>query len=94
MTLINSNRVITELVQILTSGPDSRWAAIRQLYANMIITAEHHVYVQSPYFILDASVAEALRSAAMSGIDVKVMISAKPSGNRWPDWLGTLILET
>src|SRR5207248_8294641 len=30
-------------VQLLTSGPDSRWAAIRQLYANMIITAEHHV---------------------------------------------------
>ncbi len=75
-------------VQILTSGPDSRWAAIRQLYANMIITAEHHVYLQSPYFILDASIAEALRSAAMSGLDVKVMISARPSGNRWPDWAG------
>ena len=75
-------------VQILTSGPDSRWAAIRQLYANMIITAEDHVYLQSPFFILDPSLAEALRSAAMSGVDVKVMISARPSGNRWPDWAG------
>ena len=75
-------------VQILTSGPDSRWAAIRQLYANMIITAEDHVYLQSPYFILDASIAEALRSAAMSGVDVQVMISARASGNRWPDWAG------
>jgi cardiolipin synthase A/B len=75
-------------VQILTSGPDSRWAAIRQLYANMIITAEDHVYLQSPYFILDASIAEALRSAAMSGVDVKVMISARPSGDPWPDWAG------
>ena len=55
-------------VQILTSGPDSRWAAIRQLYSNMIVTAEEHVYLQSPYFILDASIAEALRSAAMSGV--------------------------
>ena len=54
-------------VQILTSGPDSRWAAIRQLYANMIISAEHHVYLQSPYFILDASIAEALRSASQYG---------------------------
>jgi cardiolipin synthase A/B len=75
-------------VQILTSGPDSRWAAIRQLYANMIITAEDHVYLQSPYFILDPSIAEALRSAAMSGVDVKVMISARPSGDPWPDWAG------
>src|SRR5207248_3993869 len=75
-------------VQLLTSGPDSRWAAIRQLYANMIISAEQHVYLQSPYFILDGSIAEALRSAAMSGVDVKVMISARPSGNRWPDWAG------
>jgi cardiolipin synthase A/B len=75
-------------VQILTSGPDSRWAAIRQLYANMITTAEDHVYLQSPYFILDTSIAEALRSAAMSGIDVKVMISARPSGDPWPDWAG------
>lgn len=86
-------RVVEEIngnvpVQILTSGPDSRWAAIRQLYANMIITAEHHVYLQSPYFILDATIAEALRSAAMSGIDVKVMISARPSGNPWPEWAG------
>src|SRR5438067_9554400 len=75
-------------VQILTSGPDSRWAAIRQLYANMINSAEHHVYLQSPYFILDGSIAEALRSAALSGVDVKVMISARPSGNQWPDWAG------
>jgi cardiolipin synthase A/B len=34
-------------VQILTSGPDSQWAAIRQLYFFMIVTAQRHVYVQS-----------------------------------------------
>ena len=35
-------------VQILTSGPDSQWAAIRQLYAFMIVSAQQHVYIQSP----------------------------------------------
>ena len=75
-------------VQILTSGPDSQWAAIRQLYSFMIVSAEQHVYIQSPYFILDASLAEALSTAAMSGIDVKVMLSARPSGNKLPDWAG------
>lgn len=75
-------------VQILTSGPDSQWAAIRQLYASMIISAQRHVYIQSPYFILDATLTEALARAAMSGVGVHVMLSARPSGNRLPDWAG------
>jgi cardiolipin synthase len=75
-------------VQILTSGPDSQWAAIRQLYAFMIISAQRHVYLQTPFFIPDASIAEALREAALAGVDVKVMVSARPSGNRLPDWAG------
>jgi cardiolipin synthase len=75
-------------VQILTSGPDSQWAAIRQLYSFMIVSAQRHVFLQSPYFILDASIEDALKSAALSGIDVKVMLSARPSGNRLPDWAG------
>ncbi|WP_119460986.1 cardiolipin synthase [Rhodospirillaceae bacterium SYSU D60014] len=75
-------------VQILTSGPDSRWAAIRQLYASMITTAQRHVFLQSPYFIPDATIAEALRTAALAGVDVRVMLSAQPSGNRLPDWAG------
>jgi cardiolipin synthase len=75
-------------VQILTSGPDSRWAAIRQLYAVMIVSAQRQVRLQSPFFIPDATIAEALRTAALAGVDVKVMLSARPSGNRLPDWAG------
>jgi cardiolipin synthase A/B len=79
-------------VQILTSGPDSQWAAIRQLYFSMIVTAQRHVLLQSPYFIPDASIAEALRSAALSGIDVRVMISARPSGDPVPAWAGNTFM--
>jgi cardiolipin synthase len=75
-------------VQILTSGPDSQWAGIRQLYASMIVAAQRHVRVQSPFFLPDATLAEALTTAALSGIDVRVMVSARPSGNRLPDWAG------
>jgi cardiolipin synthase len=71
-------------VQILTSGPDSRWAAIRQLYSFMIVSAQRHVFLQSPYFILDASIEEALKAAVLSGIDVKVMLSARKSGTPLP----------
>lgn len=80
-------------VQILTSGPDSQWAAIRQLYGFMIVSAQRHVYIQSPFFIPDATIAEALRAAALSGVDVKVMVSARPSGNRLPDWAGKTYME-
>jgi cardiolipin synthase len=81
-------------VQILTSGPDSQWAAIRQLYFFMIVTAQRHVYLQSPYFVLDASIAEALRSAALSGVDVKVMLTARASGDPVPGFAGnTFILD-
>lgn len=81
-------------VQILTSGPDSEWAAIRQLYSFLIVTAQRHVFVQSPYFILDAGIADALKAAALSGIDVKVMLSARASGDWLPNWAGnTYIAE-
>ncbi|MCC2628434.1 MAG: cls [Thermomicrobiales bacterium] len=81
-------------VQILTSGPDSQWAAIRQLYFFMVVTARRHVFIQSPYFILDASLAEALKSAALSGVEVKVMLTARASGNPVPGLAGnTFILD-
>jgi cardiolipin synthase A/B len=80
-------------VQILTSGPDSQWAAIRQLYALMVVSAQQHVYLQSPFFLPDATLAEALTAAALSGVDVKVMVSARPSGNRLPDWAGNTYIE-
>lgn len=73
-------------VQILTSGPDSRWAAIRQLYSSMIVAAQRHVFVQSPFFIPDSTIAEALTAAALSGVDVRLMLSARASGNKIPAW--------
>jgi cardiolipin synthase len=76
----------------MTSGPDSQWAAIRQLYFFMIVTAQRHIFLQSPYFIPDASIAEALKSAALAGIDVQVMLSARPSGNRVPAWAGNTFM--
>jgi len=81
-------------VQVITSGPDSQWAGIEQLYSLMIVGAQRHVYLQSPYFILTAAMVEALRTAALAGVDVKVMLSARASGNRLPGWAGnTYIAE-
>jgi cardiolipin synthase len=80
-------------VQILTSGPDSQWAAIRQLYAFMIVTAQRHVYLQSPFFIPDATIAEALRAAALSGVDVKVMVERATLGQQTSRLGGNTYIE-
>ena len=80
-------------VQILTSGPDSEWRAIRQLYFAMIVSAQHRVRLQSPFFILDPTIAEALRSAALSGVEVEVMVSDRGEGlNQAPYWAANTYL--
>jgi cardiolipin synthase len=80
-------------VQILTSGPDSEWRAIRQLYFAMIVSAQHRVRLQSPFFVLDATIAEALKLAALSGVEVEVMVSGRGEGlNQAPYWAANTYL--
>ncbi|WP_070121781.1 cardiolipin synthase [Bacillus marinisedimentorum] len=64
--------------QIVTSGPESEWEQIKNGYIKMITSAKYSIYIQTPYFIPDASVLDALRIAALSGVDVRVMIPDKP----------------
>lgn len=80
-------------VQMTLSGPDSQWQAIRQLYFSMITTARKRVYMQSPFFILDPSIAEALKAAALSGVDVRVMISARGTNQYVPYWAANTYME-
>lgn len=72
--------------QILCSGPDSRWYSIQQLYFNMITNADKNVYIQSPYFIPDESITTAMETAALSGIEVHLMITGLPD-KRVPFWV-------
>ncbi len=65
-------------VQIVSGGPDIKWNPIKESYLKMITSATETVYIQSPYFIPDESVTDALRIAALSGVDVRIMIPARP----------------
>lgn len=80
-------------VQITLSGPDSEWEAIRQLYFAMITNARKRVYMQSPFFILDTSISEALKAAALSGVDVRVMISERGTNQYVPYWAANTYME-
>lgn len=68
-------------VQIVTSGPDSRFESIRQMYFYMITAANHRVYIQSPFFVLDQSLTEGLKAAAMAGVDVRIMLAPQGVGD-------------
>ncbi|WP_251554646.1 cardiolipin synthase [Neobacillus muris] len=65
-------------IQIVTSGPDSDLEQIKNGYIKMILTAKKNVYIQTPYFIPDASLLDALRIACLSGVEVNIMIPDKP----------------
>ena len=63
-----------QLVQITASGPDSDWSSIMQAYFSAISTARQYIYIAVPYFIPNESILTALKTVALSGIDVKILI--------------------
>lgn len=65
-------------IQIVSSGPDSDWEAIKNGYIKLINMAKKYVYIQTPYFIPDDAFINAVRIACLSGIDVRIMIPNKP----------------
>lgn len=67
-----------DAVQIISSGPDSNSKGVRNNYLRLISMAKRHIYLQTPYFIPDDSIWDALRIAARSGIDVRIMIPCMP----------------
>lgn len=62
-------------IQIAVSGPDSKWGSIELLYFNMITNAKHEILIQSPYFIPDDAILKAMESAALSGVNVTLMMT-------------------
>ncbi|KGL64291.1 cardiolipin synthase [Polaribacter sp. Hel1_85] len=62
--------------QIVASGPDSDFSSIHQLYFSIINSAKKYVYITNPYIIPGEAIKESLQVAAMSGIDVRLLLSA------------------
>ncbi|MCB0060781.1 MAG: cardiolipin synthase [Caldilineaceae bacterium] len=71
-------------MHIVHSGPDADWKAIRSVYFALITAAQKQLYIQSPFFILDEGIAEAIAGAARSGVDVKIMLAPRGPGMQAP----------
>ncbi|MFD9624700.1 cardiolipin synthase [Peribacillus muralis] len=65
-------------VQLIGGGPDSEWTIIKSIFFKMITSAEKSVWVASPYFVPDDDILQALKVAALSGLDVKLLVPKNP----------------
>ncbi|MEG0430509.1 MAG: cardiolipin synthase [Anaerovoracaceae bacterium] len=61
-------------MQVIQCGPDKKYASHKDSYVKMCTSARKYLYIQSPYFVPDESLLDAIRMAAQSGIDVRLMI--------------------
>ena len=65
-------------IQMIASGPNSDREQIKLAFIKLITSAKKRVWIQTPYLVPDDSVLAALKVAAASGVDVKIMIPDKP----------------
>ena len=60
--------------QVLVSGPDSSWEAIHRLHVAAIHEARRRVWLVTPYFVPGEAARMALTSAALGGLDTRLLV--------------------
>lgn len=61
-------------MQLITSGPTSQWSNVAYMYHRAITSAKSRILVQTPYFLPTDGLLKSLQTAALSGVDVRIMI--------------------
>lgn len=61
-------------MQLVTCGPVNEWNNLSLCYLQAISNAKRSIYVQTPYFLPTSELQQALEMAALSKVDVRVMI--------------------
>lgn len=73
------------VVQVVPSGPDDAFPNIEHSYLSIINEAQKYLYITNPYIIPSNEILKALQIAALSGIDVRLLIAEK-SDSKLVDW--------
>ena len=68
-------------VQIMASGPDYANPTIMLSIFTAIVNARSRVFITTPYFIPNNSINDALKKAALSGKDVRLLVPRKADSN-------------
>jgi cardiolipin synthase len=83
-------------VQIVASGPDEAVNSAREVTFTALARASRRILVSSPYLVPDAGLRDALRNAALRGIEVVLLTQGRPPENwltyvcsrfYWESWL-------
>ncbi|ODA40788.1 Cardiolipin synthetase [Desulfosporosinus sp. BG] len=67
-----------QMTQIAATGPDSDWGSMLQIFFVALTSAEKTIYIETPYFIPDEGSVMALKTAALSGLDVRIILQGVP----------------
>ena len=79
-TLLSDKKYYTKpedegsLMQTVTSGPVGKYPEIMQGYLSIIMSARHYIYFETPYFLPPDAVLLAMKTAAASGVDVRLLV--------------------
>ncbi len=65
------------LAQIVISGPDMVWESVMQIFAKAFMEAKERIYIETPYFLPPESLITALQTAALCGVDVRIILPMK-----------------
>ena len=77
---------------MLTDGPDHDLDRLVMVLLGALANAHNTVRIMTPYFLPPAALAGALQSAALRGVDVRVLIPER-SNEPWVDWAARRGLE-
>jgi cardiolipin synthase len=92
-TLITNHRYYPDIpmpqnqciAQIVTSSPISPWPDIMQGYVRILLGAKKYVYMETPYFLPTEPVLFAMRTAALAGVDVRLMVPRRTDA-KFVEW--------
>lgn len=62
------------VIQLVGSGPDTDWESIMQGLASAFLSATKYIYIHTPYYMPTDVIDDCLKIAALSGVDVRLMI--------------------
>ena len=62
------------IMQIVTCSPAGQWRTLLQACIFAISNAKRYIYIQTPYFLPTEGLNQALQTAALGGVDVRLML--------------------
>ncbi len=65
------------MLQVATSDPIGEWRDIMQGLLLMITSSKRYLYIQTPYLLPNEPVLLALKTVALAGVDVRIMIPSR-----------------